>query len=265
MKKSYSFIALALCLVFNIITLKAQTSGNMVFQFLKSLPAANITNCSGNDLMALLTDDAKEWVESIECENIDLFNDAPGAIMNLGLSDELVTSYIQINFKSQKLFKVTNVSFYCSNDTGVEAGTETLPVIYVNDKKYDSILSGGGDFKVYSDNKSLTAVTDGVYNRTGATVPPRIYVNGLGADNLLHNCKIEISTKDQHVRVPVYALKVFYSDIVVDENTSVAELINDADSEIKYYDLMGRELSDAPVKGIYIRCENGNAVKCISR
>lgn len=51
---------------------KAQTYEQQVISFLKEIPEENIQDCSPTDIMNLLTDESKDWIENIECQNIDL-------------------------------------------------------------------------------------------------------------------------------------------------------------------------------------------------
>ena len=261
-KKFVTIIMVTLAVICHCGIINAQTSGNVIIGLLSETPTSTKSNCDGQDLMTLLSNDGKEWIESIECLNVDIVAGQAGAQLTL-IQDNTQLSYIQFNFKQSPLLKATNVSFY-----GFELiGNEFQPRLYINDILTDA--SGDKYFK-RSTNSTLTTSTTasdielGIQNKAGGVTPPRIYVTNLGDNGLVRSCKIELNA-NSNIRIPLYAIRVFYSSQETNSQSSVVEDLESDITDVKYFDLQGRELKDAPQKGIYLRQANGKTTKHIAR
>lgn len=250
----------------------AQRSGNVIIGLLNKTPDETIENCSGSDLMNLLTDDGKTWIESIECKNVNIVKGAAGAQLILNQSTDY-NSYIQFNFKSDQQLQATNVTFYGSDKEAEGYVTATVSVnktaysTYYKNVNYFFVQESANLTKIESASAAdiLKSISDGGNDVT--PLPARIVVNSLPSENRVESCRIEYNSKaDARAdNIKIFALRVYYNGMF-DNTDSAVELISDnaADENIQYFDLFGHKLSSAPEKGIYLRKLNGVTTKHIA-
>ena len=232
----------------DVISLRAQNT-NTVIAFLRDTPKTSITDCTSEDLMNLLTNESLDWIESIECKNIQTDNQKAGLRISLS-KDNNESAYITFKFKQNCIMPA--ISFFAyGNDLD---NNNSKVNIYINDElKIDSSFSYNE--KSYSNN--YTYILDGLNVKTdGANIPP-ISITGFTPAIPIRSCKIEIPKQNKNVRIQFYGIRVFHSSPIdeSDIETAVDEIpvVENAAKSIEYFDMMGRRLPEAPAKGIYIR------------
>ena len=273
MKKSLPSFFIAALGAAGCFSMNAQTSGNVIIALLDKMPEETIENCSGNDLMSLLTDEGKQWIQNIECKNVNLVKGSAGAQLVLNQSTDY-NSFIQFNFKADPQLQATNVTFYGSDKEaeGYVTGTVSVNSVeyskYYKDVNYFFVPESANLAKIESSEASdlLKSITDGGNDVT--PLPARIVVNSLPADNRIESCRIEYNSKSEARadNIKIFALRVYYNGIFENEGSSVKSIdFNSDNSKVQYYDLLGRKLSTTPEKGLYLRICNGVTTKHIAR
>ncbi|MDE6070983.1 MAG: hypothetical protein K2G53_00350 [Muribaculaceae bacterium] len=261
-KKFVTIIMVTLAVICHCGIINAQTPGNVIIGLLSETPTRTISDCNGQDLMTLLSNDGKEWIESIECQNVDIVAGQAGAQL-VTTADTTEPSYIKFNFKTSPLLKATNVTFY-GND---RLDKEVAPSIIVNDLPCVS-NANYSKFKhiTDADNASAAAIQVAIENPEISSIRQlsngRIYTQL--DNNLIQSCEIAVNANER-VNIQLFALRVFYSGQETNSQSSVVEDLESAITDVKYFDLQGRELKDAPQKGIYLRHANGKTTKHIAR
>ena len=229
------------------ITFNATAIDNVVIAFLKDQPTQKIQNCTGEELMNLLTDESLEFIESIECKNIDIIQDRAGVRMNITANEES-SSNITLKFKNSRVPNATRITGF---GTLLENDKTTIEIM-CNDQEiakgnftYGSKISEIKYQQIYSEIKSNKWQYLTVTNKENFTPPIPV-----------KSVTINIPSQSDNNTIQFYGIKIYY-DGVVDESdieTAVAELpAENVEKSIEYFDMMGRRLPEAPAKGIYIR------------
>lgn len=232
---------------------------NTIIAFLKENPKANITNCTSEDLMNLLTEESLEWIESIECNNVNLNRDWAGIEMASSQTEE---STIKINFKKSKLMKGIRCNPYLI-DRGVSSKIEMT----LNNNLYThtgNITAVASDLKGVSSETLLKSMssTSGINNKSFN------YVGDSMQDGTFIEClSITLPIQTDITTIQFYGFRIFYSGTEDQYDISVAVEDLEAEQGIKvyeYYDLMGRRLPEAPQSGVFVRKCGGKVEKLIA-
>lgn len=227
---------------------------NTIISFLKETPKGNINNCTGEDLMNLLDEKAKEWVESIECNNIDIVNGRSGVIMNGNVNNETDT-WIKIHFKTSSLMNFLRINTYA-----IRLDNNTEINLMYDDKEY---LSSTIDY--YKESLRTTSAS-GIYdaiNKNTTTVIAPLTGPEINPLSPLHSVYICVPKQNQNASVQFYAFRIFYNGITEEKDisTSVSTIQDSSINEkTDYFDTTGRKLSGPPASGIYIR-RTGNHIE----
>lgn len=236
------------------IRFNATAIDNVVIAFLKEQPTQKIQNCTGEDLMNLLTDESLKFIESIDCSNIKLENRISGITLETKIKGGPV-SFIKINFKATTLLNCIRI-----NSFGNTRDNPTPIDLQYNDTPYSNKVFGENR-DTYNNGTSeeiLTAIKKdnlAVPSITGDLISPAVP---------LHNITLILPSEYNENRLQFYGFKIYY-DGIVDESdieTAVTELpAENVEKSIEYFDMMGRRLPEVPAKGIYIRKCGSNVEK----
>jgi lipoprotein len=248
MKHFYTKTLLILVALFACENIAKAQNTNSIIAFLKETPKTAKTNCSSEDLTNLLTDDSKQWVESIECQNINLDNIKSGVQMAVNIGSEFPSS-ITINFNKKKALQPLSLFIY-ANDCD---NNESPMWISINDTEAQSNKVG---FNVKSYINNCAAIIDAMNFKSGSIDVPNVPMTGLNQIPL-KSCKIEIKPDNRSRKIQLYGIRVYHNNNPIDiSDISVAVEGIEAEPGIKvceYYDLMGRRLPEEPQSGIYVR------------
>lgn len=225
---------------------KAQTYEQQVISFLKEIPEENIQNSSPTDLMNLLTDESKDWIENIECQNIDLIKGKAGIYANLS-KESTDPAFIKVNFKSSKLMNAYRVVSYGNN---IEQPTINVSIL-LNNNPY--IQKSFGYVAKVDSSKDLTFL-----NKVLSNFDNNVYINGNPLNPLepLSNIEILIEPRDMSIKIQLLGFRIYYSGTSDQSGIETGIKYIEKTQEnniIEYYDLMGRRLADAPQSGVYLR------------
>lgn len=255
-------IAMLIAVIIAAIPTQKANADSQVISLLKSLPKQSVTNCTSDQLMDLLDDASLEWVESIECEYINLDPSYAGVIIGSNTTGEN-SSYIKFNFKKEKLMKMYNLWAF-----GAGMDVETTKVeIYLNDE-----LIKEGVWK-YNTNTTTSPATDNTKIFTAITgasgMPPYFtYTSDKSDSKPAYSIKVSIPYQSNRDKCRFYGLRIYYdgtvdaselesgSENVEEEDdipTMVEEIELSAQSTVEYYDMLGRRLPQKPISGLYIR------------
>lgn len=202
--------------------------------------------------MNLLDEKAKEWVESIECNNIDIVNGRSGIRMNGDVNNETDT-WIKINFKTSLLMNCLRINTYAiglDNNTQIE--------LMSNDNEHFSTT--------INTSTILTSSASDIYNAIYKnTITPQASYTRPDDVSLspLHSVYICVPKQNQNASVQFYAFRIFYNGITEEKDisTSVSTIQDSSINEkTDYFDTTGRKLSGPPASGIYIR-RTGNRIE----
>ena len=232
---------------------------NTIIVFLKENPKANITNCTSEDLMNLLTEESLEWVESIECCNVNLNRDWAGIEM---VSSQTEESSIKINFKKSKLMRGIRCNPYL-----IDRGVSSTINMTLNNTPYThtgNITAIASDLKGVSSETFLKSMssTSGINNKSFN------YVGNSMQDGTFIEClSIKLPIQTDITTIQFYGFRIYYSGTEDQSDISVA--VEDLEAEqgigvYEYYDLMGRRLAEAPQSGVYVRKCGGKVEKLIA-
>lgn len=259
MKHFYTKTLLILVALFACENIAKAQNTNSIIAFLKETPKTAKTNCSSEDLANLLTDDSKQWVESIECQNINLDNLRSGVQMAVGIDSEN-SSYITINFNKKKIMQSISLFVY-ANDCD---NNESPMWISINEEEAKSNKVG---FNVKSYINNCSAIIDAMNIKANSINVPNVPMTGLNQIPL-KSCKIEIKPDNRSRKIQLYGIRVYHNNNPIDiSDISVAVEGIEAEQGIKvyeYYDLMGRRLPETPKSGVYVRKCAGKVEKLIA-
>lgn len=226
-------------------SIPAHSASKQIIALLNTTPTQTITDCTPEDLMNLLTDTSKEWVENIECYNVNINKGKSGVTLEGNAGTE---AYIKFNFKPGKAMQMINLKAYCED-------LDNYGINIVIDCNGDFIANGSvglnGNLDNYSAKEIYESIDKGdlVKQSFGPSIrfDPVIPVKSL---------KIYIpSNTSLSYRIKFYAFAIYYDSIVEPEEeimTSVDEIQLESQSPKEYYDLMGRKLPSEPQSGLYI-------------
>lgn len=256
MKQLCAKICLVTALLFTgTIAAMAQTQ-NAIISFLKEVPKGNIRNCTGEDLINLLDDDAKKWVESIECNNIDIVSGRSGVLINGSVENEN-DSWIKIRFKTTSLMNCLRINTYAiilDNKTPVTLMFDENEYLKKTIEFYNKNLLSMSARDIYDAiNKNYTTT---VQPTGGSEIEPSLP---------LHSVSICIPKQKQNANVQFYGFRIFYNGITVENDISTGVSSTHESSENEkpvYYDLTGVRSAVPPASGIYIR-KTGNRIEKI--
>lgn len=259
MKHFYTRALLLLVALFSFVNIAKSQNINTVIAFLKETPKASITDCTSEDLMNLLTEESKEWIESIECQNINLDNQKSGVQMDVSLGSEY-PSFITINFNKKNALQAISLFAYA-----IDCDNKESPIWISINNETAQTYKVGYDSKAYINNCS--AIIDAMNFKSNSINVPNIAVTGLN-QNPLKSCKIEIKPDNMARRIQFYGIRVYHNNNPIDiSDISVAVEDLEAEQEIRvyeYYDLMGRRLAEAPRSGVFVRKCGGKVEKFIA-
>ena len=263
MKQLY-FVPLLLSLFFPFLSVSAQTTEEptspIAFTLLNKIPTASISDCSSQDLEALMNENAKEWISSVECDGVSVNANKGGVILKKFGED---VSSITFKFNSTKRFKVTRVRLYGSNNADYST-ISTNPIIKVNNNVVDQ--ESVQPFKKYSE------LTNTDYSKWCTC-------NTVSLESIpLEDLTIIPTTAE----IRIVAVVLYFSGIEEgseeggddgddngEDNPGVSTGVNgvqqDATASYEYFDMQGRRLKSAPVSGLYIRRSAGKTEKLIAR
>lgn len=229
------------------ITFNATAIDNVVIAFLKEQPTQKILNCTGEELMNLLTDESLEFIESIECKNIDIIQNRAGVRMNITANEES-SSNIELKFKNSHMpnaIRITGFGMLLEN-------SNTIIEIICNDQEvakgnftYGSKMLETKYQQIYSEIKNNKWQDKTITNKENFT--PSIPIKSI---------TINIPSQSDNNTIQFYGIKIYYDGVVdnSDIETAVTEFqAKENAKSIEYFDMMGRKLPEAPAKGIYIR------------
>lgn len=258
MKQLCAKICLVTALLFTgTIAAMAQTQ-NAIISFLKEVPKGNIHNCTGDDLINLLDDDAKKWVESIECNNIDIVSGRSGVLIN-GSVENKNDSWIKIRFKTTSLMNCLRINTYA-----IVLDNKTPVTLMFDENVY--LKKTIVDFKKDLLSMSAQNIYDAIINKNNTTTTVPFTVGSEIDPSLpLHSVSICIPKQKQNANVQFYGFRIFYNGITVenDISTGVSSTHESLENEKPvYYDLTGVRSAVPPASGIYIR-KTGNRIEKI--
>ncbi len=229
------------------ITFNATAIDNVVIAFLKEQPTQEILNCTGDELMSLLTDESLEFIESIECKNINIIKNRAGVRMNI-TANEKSSSIITLKFKNSHVPNATRITGFGA----LLENSNTIIEIMCNDQEiakgnftYGSKISEMKYQQIYSEIKNNKWQHLTITNKENFTPPIPV-----------KSITIDIPSQSDNNTIQFYGIKIYYEDIVdnSDIETSVAELpAENVEKSVEYFDMIGRRLPEVPAKGIYIR------------
>lgn len=257
-----STIALTFAVTFalNSHIIVAQNTGNVIIGLLKSMPKKTVYNCEGEDLTDLLTEGGEQWIESIDCHNVDIIGGIAGIQLSIN-PDTGYKAFVQFNFKTSPLLVATNVSFY-GNDKDNKNLQGTL---LVNDQVR---IPYNNDYFTLKSNivkADAADILDHIEKGTGNLMPSRIFTTDLDNNNQITSCRLEFNSEEISDNIQIFALRIYYNDIIDDLGSSINELYNESNkTEIRYFDLQGRELTRIPETGVYLMKSNGKITKHIA-
>lgn len=261
MKHFYTKVLLILVALFSFVNIAKSQNVNTVIAFLKETPKGSITDCTSEDLMNLLTDESKEWVESIVCKNINLVSKKTG-IQLTPLDDISSSTYLKITFNENKIFQALAIRFF---GNGYDSN---VPVnFYINDELKQSEAF---DYSRTAYDASNTSILQNLKG-SGTYSVPVISFTGYNPPILLKSCKIEIPNiygSNQDKKIQFYGIRVYHNNNPLDITeieTSMGEVeaVKD-ETRYEYYDLMGRRLAEAPRSGAFMRKCGGKVEKLIA-
>lgn len=267
MNRNYSLIAI-IALILSALTTQtavAETKPQLI-SLLNGLPKADKTNCDASDLMSLLTTESLQWVESIECENVNISKTRAG--VELGkISNGGSSSYIKFNFKKENLMKMVRIRAY-----GVGRDKDnTKVIIYCNN---DEILVGNWKVKTNYSLDKFEEIEKSMNSGSGNYLPEYIMNSTVFDFITVYSITLSIPYQSESSdRCQFFGLQIFY-DGTVDETgssdigypTIVDEIDeNSGNLNVEYFDMMGRRLPEKPQTGIYIRKTGAKTEKLIAR
>ena len=261
MKHFYTKVLIIIIAIFSFVNIAKSQNVNTVIAFLKETPKASITDCTSEDLMNLLTEESKEWIESVECQNINLVNQRTG-IQLTPFDDITQPTYLKITFNKKTILQAISIFFY---GNGYD---KDIPVnFYINDELKQSQAF---DYSMTAYDASNTNILQNLKG-SGTYTVPQISFTGYNPPILLKSCKIEIPNiynSNQNKIIIFYGIRVYHNNIPIDiSDISVAVEDLEAEQEIKvyeYYDLMGRRLAEAPRNGVFVRKCGGKVEKFVA-
>ena len=256
MKQLCAKICLVTALLFTgTIAAMAQTQ-NAIISFLKEVPKGNIHNCTGEDLINLLDDDAKKWVESIECNNIDIVSGRSGVLINGSVENEN-DSWIKIRFKTTSLMNCLRINTYA-----IVLDNETPVTLMFDENEY--LKKTIVDYNKNLLSMSAQNIYDAINKNNTTTIPPTAG-SEIDPSLPLHSVFICIPKQKQNANVQFYGFRIFYNGITVENDISTGVSSTHESSENEkpvYYDLTGVRSAVPPASGIYIR-KTGNRIEKI--
>lgn len=241
-------------------SIPAYPATQQIISLLNSTPNQNITGCTPQDLMNLLTDTSKEWVESIECYNVNIEKGKAGVTLQGTAGTE---AYIKFNLKSDKFMQMINIRAYCED-------TDDNKVDIIIDCNGNNILDKKVSLKSNFDSNSAQLINESIQNGSGNYLPTFIIPSSRFNPAIpVKSLKIYIpSSTNESFRIKFYAFAIYYDSIEEAEEeiiTSVDEVQQDTQSPKEYYDLMGRKLSAEPQNGFYILKTGSKVEKRIAK
>lgn len=257
MKHLYSKLLLLSAFVAMTINAQAQTTSNAILSFLKEKPKTTKTDCTGEDLMALLTDESLNWIEGIECENISLDNEKAGVTFNLRPSEGKSSAYMKFLLKKTPLMKTIRVIAY-----GVDLDNEGTTIeIKCNDNNYNS---GSFIANKTTYDADCSKILDGITGKDNSISIPSINKSEAIDPLPLTSVTLSIPEQTRDRRIQFYGIRVYYQGTTDVVPTGVADIVTSDETTYEYFDMMGRRLPGIPDKGIYIR-KCGNKVEKLCR
>lgn len=258
MKHFYTrFLLLAALLVYGN---EAYAVENTAIAFLKQAPESSINNCTPEDLKNLLTDEALGWVESIECNNVNLEKGIAG--IEMISSQETEKSFIRINFKKSKLMNGVRCNPYLiyRDNYGTAVNFEINEASY----SYTGTINADPSSFLKNSNSSILDYMTGKKTFSKSFN----YVGGQLSDTYIESIQINEPVQNGNPRVQFYGFRIFYSGTAdkSDVETTVEDIAETEQGEkvYEYFDLMGRRLPEAPESGIYLRICGGKVEKLIA-
>ncbi len=257
MKQAYYNRIMTLAVAFITLAFNADAEiRNTVIAFLKETPKANVYDCTAADLMDLLTDESKEWIEGIECRNINILSGKAGVEM-CASTENKESSYIKFNFKTSTVM----CAIRCNPYLCLRGNSDVTLKMDMNGEGYGCT----GNISEYAnglyENGTYNTILDYITGKATYKYSFNLEGDRIDPSSPLSSLTIEEPYQSDSPRIQFYGFKVFYDSI--DTPTSVESIIDSGVKDsFEYFDLTGRRLLSVPEKGIYLR-KSGNRVEKI--
>lgn len=257
MKKTLQKIFVAVALTAAPLTASADET---VISFLGS-PSKTNTQCTPQDIMDLLTEEAKTVVDYIECANIQTYVEPKMKGLFTYQNDTQKPLFITIYLKESSQMKATRIYLYGGN-----SGTPGNIDVVANEEIQLKRGSSGAQvtfnkfendyFEKYSllqctqDMKANSVIYANFFT-TCQTQPQQEFI--------LKSIKISPTTNND--RFNLHGLRIQHNGFVQDIGTSVEGIEGEADVAAEYFDVYGRKLTAAPASGLYLEKRGAKVTK----
>lgn len=225
-------------------------AGSTYITFWKSQKTGQ-NNVTGEYVMENYLSQDEDWVESIECVNVNTHTKMKGLILLANDDNEEKYSEVLINFNEKNLMKVNKLILY------INKVDQSNPIveIYMNEQQIS--LNNLQSLKPATDATGLSINNISTYC---LACPMTKEIDGVPMQSL--RIKNYYNSKGDS-DVQLLGFKVNYSGIADDFTVGVEEMQYEDGANVEYYDMLGRKLAVEPNSGLYIVRSNGKSKKIL--